>query len=119
MHEEDYVKGVIENIPNWVSDCACYNDDARHTWEYLKYKIRQFSIIYGKKKAKKLRDKEAELEKELKLTQEELHENSVTGTDRELVDKITKLTSELEEIDAYKTEGLILKSRCRWYEKGE
>ena len=33
--------------------------------------------------------------------------------------KKAHIEAKLKLIDDYKTEGLILKSRCRWYEKGE
>ena len=35
------------------------------------------------------------------------------------MEQINNVKLELEEIDNYKTKGLILKSQCRWYEKGE
>ena len=46
--EEEYFLTELENNFNlWLEDCIIFNDD-RVTWEFLKYKIRQFSIKYGK-----------------------------------------------------------------------
>ena len=74
--------------------------------EYLIYKVRQFSVTYGKKKAKGRRDKEMELEKDIKLTQEKLHQRTDSEADNHLNENLSELTAELEEIDNYKNGGL-------------
>ena len=118
LNEEDYVKGIMNNLQTWIADCEDLGD-TRVTWEYIKYKIKGFSISYGKEKARRLSNRENELENELKYLEEKLD----SATDQEQIantqQQINNVKIEMEEIDDYKTHGLILRSRCRWYEKGE
>ena len=86
----------------------------------MKYKIRQFSIAYGKEKARKRSTEEKDLEntlKELETLRDSIQENERRET--ELNNEILETRRKLQEISDYKTNGLILRSHCQWYEKGE
>lgn len=119
IHEEDYIRGIIENKIKWTEEFReIKGDDMK--WEMFKYKIRQFSMRYGKEKAHKLKNEEKELVE--KLNKLETERDSIRNdTDREieLENLIAETKHKLNEIDDYKTKGLIMRARVRWYEKGE
>ena len=117
LKEDIYIKGLTEHLQSWQIECG--NIDPRGKWEYLKYKIRQFSITYGKQKVKRLVKTQLELENKLKILEESLDAAINLPDSEALYREIDATKSRLEEIDNYKTEGLILRSRCQWFEKGE
>ena len=51
LDEENYVKGIKESLAEWENEAEGL--DKRMVWEFIKYKIRDFSGCYGKEKAKK------------------------------------------------------------------
>lgn len=116
LNEDKYIRGITENVKQWELDSHGMN--ARMKWEFTKYKVKQFSIKYGKEKAAYVQNTERELENKLKKLEEQLDENSFQSTDN-LNREINETRARLEEIANYKTEGLILRSRCQWHEKGE
>lgn len=118
IDEEKYV-GDIKNLINDLKNDNNLGFDKVVFWEYLKYKIRKMSIEYGKSKAKERRDREMEKESRLKIVEEELDKCDNERQKRELLDRKANLKTELQLIDDYKTEGLILRSKCEWHEKGE
>ena len=90
-------------------------DDPRVNCEFLKYKERQ--------KAKKTADTKSKLQKE---TRKHL-ENEVVRLENELVENNLELLineyqtakKELDVIYNHITDGIILRSRARWFEEGE
>lgn len=119
IDEEEYVKGIIANKIKWMEEFKNLTQ-AGIKWELLKYKIRQFSMDYGKKKARKLANEENDLEtklKDLEIEQDTLHNN--TEREVEIINSIGEVKARLNEIYDYKTKGLILRAQVRWYEKGE
>ena len=54
-------KGILENKDKWLEDLGDSENDIIE-WEYIKFKIRQFSIQYGKQKAKTMSREEKDLE---------------------------------------------------------
>jgi len=115
LQEELYVNELVPLFDVWIQEAAIL-EDKRMTWEYMKYKIRGFSIDYGKKKKKEMYNSEKNLEHKLKAIDEELDQNE--DRDNLYIDK-ERITQELQEIDRYRTEGLILRTRSTWYEEGE
>ena len=117
LHEETYIRGLTQHIDLWQIEC--HNLNSKDTWEYFKYKIRDFTISYGKQKGKNRTKTEAELEAKLKILEETLDQTVNVNDNENLHKEINDTKAKLEEIDNYKTEGLIMRSRCEWYEKGE
>lgn len=119
IDEADYIKGIIENKIKWLEE---FQDiaEAGMKWELIKYRIRQYSMDYGRKKAQKLSTEEKDLEDKLKDL--ETQQDSITNDvekERELKNAIGDVTARLNEIYDYKTKGLIMRAQVRWYEKGE
>jgi hypothetical protein len=88
-------------------------------WEYIKYKIRDLSMEYGKERARRQRTNEKEWEKELNKIEEKLDQGTNEVEQGKLETRKTEIVSNLMELDDHRTEGLILRSQCQWLEKGE
>jgi exonuclease III len=64
LNDEDYVNHIKNNLAIWEKEHPGNNPKLQ--WEYIKHKIREFSIKYSKTKAKALRRQVDELEKQLR-----------------------------------------------------
>ena len=105
------MKDLIRDIVSSFSE----NDDQRINWEFLKYKIGQFTQTYSKEKARERRPKQKQLEKEV-----EKMEHSITEhCDPILLNHLETAKAELDELYNYITEGSILRSKMRWFAHGE
>ena len=79
------------------------------------YRIRQVSINYSKEKARKRREKITDIEASLKTCEE----NRQRSPSPENVEQLKILKSEYSSIYEYLSQGVIVRSRATWYEKGE
>ena len=117
LDEAGYVKGITESISGWVDEAA--ELEKRMVWEYIKYKIREYSIKYGKEKAKDISDRVTMYEEKLKWLDECIDNVIENERKQELENEKQEIEDQLRQIDDYKTEGIILRSKCTWHEKGE
>ena len=90
-------------------------EDYRIGWEFLKYKVRQFSQVYSKQKACEFREKQVNLEKKIEELESNLSENSAS----EEILEYKNVKAQLADLYTYITEGALLKSKVSWYEEGE
>ena len=79
------------------------------------YRIRQFSSHFSKKVAKARKGKRLRLESEVQKLEKSI--SSCSSEDK--LKEYEQAKSELEEFYNYVMEGIILRSRAVWYEKGE
>ena len=108
LSDENYTKKLKAKIQEWKSETI---NSKKLKWEYMKHKIRLFSIEYSKEKTKQVRTYEKQLlEKFSNLEKNLTNEN---------LEEYETIKAELQAIDTERTEGLILRSRVRWYEQGE
>jgi hypothetical protein len=116
LKEEKYVdetKQVIDRVLRKNKNELLISPQT--TWELLKYEIRKFTIKYSKSRAKERRLKYAQLEKGIR----EIEKIKDWDKDQSLLEKFDILKGELNEYSNYVTEGIILRSKCKWYEEGE
>ena len=118
INEADYIAGIINGVETWNVE-ALELQDPRMTWEYLKYKIRQFSFEYGKDRAKIRREREDKLNGELKTLEKEADQTTEPEQCEMFESQISQVRGELRNIEDKATEGLILRSGATWHEKGE
>ena len=90
-------------------------EDYRIGWEFLKYKVRQLSQDYSKRKACECREKRVSLEKKIEELESNLSENSAP----EEILEYRNVKAQLDNLYNYITEGAILRSKARWYEEGK
>ena len=119
LSEVDYVNAIKSTITETVSQYE--NDegvDEVLLWEMLKLEIRDASMKYSKAKMKKMKNKEANTERELAALERQL-EQDVNNEKEVLEEQIRLKKNELESIMQYKTKGAIIRSKARWYNEGE
>ena len=85
------------------------------SWEWIKFKIREFLIKFSKTVAWNRKKEELELLKTYQ-TLKVIHE--LCPTDDSFYN-LEKIKAQLELIEEKKTEGIIVRARARWHEYGE
>ena len=95
------------NIPTFYEESRELKDPVMH-WEFLKYKIQQFTINYSKEKASKRKTRRISLEKTVKRLEISLSTNS----NETLLEEYYKYKNELESIYNVIAEGIILRSEA-------
>ena len=109
VYDEFYVENMEKLITKIILE---FLEDEQMKWEFLKFKIRKFTIDYSKIAAKIRKQHKVNLEHKLKNLQ-----NNLTS------EKYRKLynhyKNELETIYDHITNGIKIRSKCEWYEHTE
>ena len=71
---KDYTEAMEHNISKWSNESSSLFDNQQMSWEWMKYKICEFSFNFSKKIAKEKRKEELELMQELEQLKR-LHES--------------------------------------------
>ena len=108
-NDTDYATQLSANIKNWEVELVM--TEGRLAWEIMKFKIRRFTMSYAKARAQEKRKHMLDMEKTI--------EDLETNLDEQQNDKYCKAKAEFEKLWDEKTQGLIIRSRCNWYEMGE
>ena len=53
LMNEDYVNAMESNIPIWKEDSQKHFNDRKMSWEWIKFKIKEFSLDFSKKLIRK------------------------------------------------------------------
>ena len=109
-----FADSMKSNIPAFYEESRKLKDPEMR-WEFLKYKIRQFTINYSKEKASERKARRISSEKMVKTLEISLSTNS----NETLREEYYKYKNELESIYNFIAEGIILCSKANWYERGE
>ena len=108
------VDSMKSNIPTFYEESRELKYPVMR-WEFLKYKVRQFTINYSKEKASETKARRISLEKTVKRLEISLSTNS----NETLLEEYYKYKNELESICNFIAEGIILRSKASWHEHGE
>ena len=75
LEDQEYLTKLKAKLKHWVLK---YNilEDNRIKWEFIKYKVKKFSIKYSKLKAK-LKKKICEIESEIKMLKSNLRNDNL------------------------------------------
>ena len=116
IENEDYciqVKAHVKSFKETLDNEKIADPQLR--WELIKYEIRKFSMKFSKQQARKQKSEYTQIENRIKNIEEidDWVKNDALTTEHE------KLKNELEEKSNYITEGVILRSKAKWYEAGE
>ena len=112
---DDYVNARECNIPLWEEESKQFFADSKMAWEWIKFKIREFSVDFSKMVARKKREEESDLVKNYERLKV-VHE---LNTSDDTFYNLEKIKSELELLEERKTEGIIVTASARWHEHGE
>ena len=111
LREKSYIDGMNKELDNTIKSLEERNPQEK--WECIKKRIKKYSIQYARDRVKEdqiimanLSEKVNEYESSLPLTEDD--------------DKLLELTKiDLEERLMKKAEGMIFRSKVKWYEEGE
>ena len=109
-----FVERLRENFPKWLDEIN-FCDDLRIKWDWMKYKIREESILYSKVKAKERRNRIQTIENRLKICEEKIAESPT----QENLANLESAKTEYEKEYDYIVRGSIIRSRATWFEQGE
>ena len=109
-----YINSMKEEIDEFFR-MIFFRDDPRLHWDFMKFKIKEFTRKYSSEKKKKDVAERSDLECKLKNLSDILNTNSSDETRKECED----CKNILESFYANITKGLILRSKAEWYEKGK
>ena len=113
LKEPKYIDLINTNVTKWVEEATTL-DDTRMQWDCIKYKIRNASVLYGKKRAKERHKREKYLESELtKLHIEAAAADSLNQL--ELANKINECKTALNILLQENVAGLIMQSKIKDY----
>ena len=121
LTEIDYVN-QIRDVIKVTHEEYQYDDTVNRAllWEMMKLKIREQSLKYATAKKAKMSRREEELEKEINFLQNYIDSSHMNSNDTtEAFGILEARKKELEKIIEYRTQGSILRARCRWYNEGE
>jgi len=113
LDDDDYVSQLNNELKLWLQDNSIVDDQVK--WEWMKFKVRDFTIHYAKAKCKLRKDKLDELTKQLNNLEKELAINATN----DLIHEIEIVKQNIQELDAKIIDGVIVRARIRWAEKGE
>ena len=114
LHDNTFVTKMKEKIPEFYNESAELSD-IMSRWEFLKYRIRQFSSEFSKQKAVERKASRLYLERKVKSLETQLNSDSSD----ELLLEYNRSKDELESLCNCITERIILRSRISWYEHEE
>ena len=112
LTDSNYISQLKENYITWKA--SNINNSFSQLWEFLKFKIRDFSIQYSKQKAKVRRENMEKIKNELSELEQHLNHKDLNQINEYYAKK-----QELEKMYDYITDGIIIRSRATWYEQGE
>ena len=110
-----FVEMLRKEITTVLKNYSSTSSDTGVKWEFLKYRIRLTTKEYASKRSKEREKMRENLES--KVNQ---HENKMTADgDEQMILQYEKCRSEFEAMYDHITQGIILRSKVTWFEKGE
>lgn len=111
LQNQDYCNIVKKIIKDIMADRLIVGYISK--WEFIKFKIREFSIQFSKNTSRKQR------EYECKLFQEITYYCSKDDLNSQERSKLMELQTKLDQLYLNKAEGAFVRSRAGWIEEGE
>ncbi len=113
LKDDEYVNTMNNNLILWLNNNSFV--DSRVKWEWIKFKVRDETMKYAKLNCKKRKDRMKVLFNKMNSLEESL----ANDPSDDILNNIELVKNELEELDLKTVDGLIVRSRIRWAEKGE
>jgi hypothetical protein len=112
LDDPQYAEAIRSNYLIWKRNILTLENPVDR-WEYLKYKIREFTIQFSKENTRKFRADLRDLEQQVKMLERKL------GTDASIGDRYIECKGKLNRMYDKITDGIIIRSRTQWHEEGE
>ena len=114
LEDKNFVEQLSTKIPSFIQQYQEVSDKGL-LWELIKMEIRAFTMNFAKQKAKNQRDYELELIKKAQKVKRKLAKRE----SKEAMEEHDKIIKELDYISFQRTRGACLRSKARWFERGE
>ena len=108
----NYVTLINESVPIWLNEFKDVGDK-RLLWDLIKYKVRQVTIKYSKKKAREKHEKISEIEVSLKISEGNCSGNPTDAK----CEHAEILQMECDYLYEEMAKGAIIRSKATWYER--
>jgi exonuclease III len=112
--DDAFCKQLIDESKHWFENSKEIFD-TKVVWDLMKYEIRRFTQAYSKKKAKDRNTAVKDLEIKLMEAEDKMSSHPTVKTR----DEWEKVKGKLEDHYDHITQGIIVRSRANWVEKGE
>ena len=112
--DSEYITQLNQLLDQWLREYE-FIIDKRLTWDLLKYEIRKFTCKYCAKKKLAQRAEEQLLHSRLEDLETEL---GITS-DSNISNEYYTCKERLKELEEHKANGIIIRSKVQWLEKGE
>jgi exonuclease III len=113
LGENEFINGMNTLLKDAKLKYENYGDKGLK-WDAIKCEIRGFTIKYSKAKARRTRNRESLLLKELTYLENNTSDNEDTVNEEKVI-----LKAEREELVNTKTQGAMIRSKANWAENGE
>jgi len=118
--DSDFVNFIKDKISEFKTSHKDTDCNPNTVWDAFKCTICGYCIEYTSKKKKERTANKKRLTKEIDDIQSKINNALIENTGHEdLTDELRHLESELNKILDFETNGLLVRSRCRWAEEGE
>ena len=114
LSDQDYITEIRNKIRHW-SETYINKNNSQMLWEYLKFKIREYTIKYSKQKSRKFRAQLHNQEIIVRQLESNLMHDSTDSQKKEYFEEKRILEKLYDNI----TKGNIVRSRAKWVEEGE
>ena len=111
-----FVDTMKDKIKEFKDESMPLFSDKRLLWDFMKMKMREFTIIFSRKKARVRRAEIEKLEKEINDLETQL---LLASSKTNLVEQIENKKSALKILYEYSRQGIRVRSRAQWFEEGE
>jgi len=115
LEDNNYVTQMKEVITKESQDMADAELSAQTRWEFLKFKIKQFSRTYSMKVAKERKKDQANLEKEIEILETKLAESN----SEQDYNRLAECNKKLNDIVDFEMKKIVFQSKAIIYEEDE
>lgn len=117
LEKEEYCNNVESIINDTVSESF---DSWGGLWDVIKFKVKDYSIRYGKQNKKDTNEKKTSVENEISNLKENIKSQAPNSQLlNNLYEELNVAQQQLNAIQSEEIKGLIARSRARWVEEGE
>ena len=115
LNDKQYVDDVNLLFPAWFQKGKQELSDPRSVWDWVKYNVKKYSRQYSMSKSRQRKLEEWQLNREFQEASFVFQNNP----SQENLSTLNVLKEKMEQMYDKKVEGIIIRSRARWYEHGE
>ena len=114
LTNHEYTQKVTELIQSLKTEHNTMN--AHQKWEFIKYKIREYSIRFAKQQARSRRFKQKELYNKLTTIEQQIDQNNDSNEVEHLLNKLNMTRKELEHLEKIEAYGRYIRSKAFFLE---